>query len=1097
MSEKKPQKGNGKRVLYKGLTCCFAFTLSLSMGAGTLLEGYRATIDTNLGTTSEKFVSTSTDDEQLYQDYTPPTSVLNEDGTGNSNALIQEAIDLNRKQEAEGAVLLKNNTNDGKGLPLQSGSNVTLLGIRSSAMLLGAGMGPTVRGPFISLEEALSENETDFANHITRKANMKTVKRDDGSSDIVFETPTATITGWSGDEFGFDGAGFNLNPTMTGAYAELSKTFAVSENDAVSPNYNPNEPSPEDIAGVAADYESSFAQYGDAAIVTIGRPSSESKDYLPGSVDSSTGASEPLQLTDNERSLIDMAKKASKNVIVLLNTSTPMEIDELADDPDVSSILWVGFPGCYGTLGVADILSGKVSPSGALSDIYAANNMSSPAMQNMGDYSYANAKDVITRSVGQFGDTSSKYVIEAEGIYTGYKYYETRYYDAVKNQGNATSTAGAYVSDGNWNYADEVTYGFGYGLSYTTFTQELEGQPTINVTKDGDATDATATFNVKVTNTGNVPGKSIVQVYGQAPYTAGGVEKSAVQLLNFGKSDLLQPGESQTVTVECDLQYIASYNSSYDNGDGTTGTYILDPGSYRFAIGNGAHDALNNMMASEGLTGLVGESDAAKCWTTDITEDQISKTAFSVSKTGQKVSNQLETSDWNHFQPGEVTYLSRADWAGTWPKTYEGMTLTDDELINNVNANYYEVKTDDDTSSIGWGDKSSNVMFWDLKGKDFDDPLWGEAMNKITLEEALYIATFGGPSIPGAESLGTYEDYMTENTGNGIFVQLSASKDKNAPWAIADSDPNAAWYGDVFGCAPLTAAAFDPDLFYELGQFVGVESLFTGIPILWGPGLNTHRQAYNGRNGEYYSEDSVLSGVAAMEFAIGAQDYGLIAAPKHFAFNDQETNRYGVAPYMTEQKAREGDLRAYQIAFEATKYDTADHDAGMMGLMTSFSKIGPVECTSSTGLMTNILKKEWGFAGYAVTDIYDDTDLYGAVLNSGVTCFDTRGISGFGGGTTIEGTSIFAKQNNGIAAGLETVKGDANLQEHVKDSAHNVLYALANSNLANRYNSTAHIEQQATWWRIAYVALIAASAVLMVTFGALYVRSGSKNKKEA
>ena len=1090
------KKGNGKRTLYKGLTCCFAFTLSLSLGAGTLLEGYRATIDTNLGTTSEKFVSTSTDDEPLYTDYVPTSDVLNEDGTGNSTKLIQKAIDLNRKQAAEGAVLLKNNTDSGKGLPLKEGSNVTMLGIRSEIMLLGAGMGPTVRGPFISLREALSGNKTDFANHITRKANMKQVKQEDGSSVITFETPTPTISSWTGEDFSFDGAGFNLNETVLDAYDQLNEKFPVSENDAVSTNYNPQEPSLDDIASVAPDYESSFAQYGDAAIVTIGRPSSESKDYLAGSVDESTGAEQPLQLTDNERALIAKAKEVSSNVIVMLNTSTPVDIDELAEDDGISSILWVGFPGCYGTLGVADILSGKTSPSGALSDLYAANNLSSPAMQNMGDFSYTNASDVITRSVGQFGDTSSKYVIEAEGIYTGYKYYETRYYDAVKGQGNATSTAGAYASNGNWNYADEVTYGFGYGLSYTTFSQEFEGEPTISVSKDGNVTNATATFNVKVTNTGSVAGKSIVQIYGQAPYTAGGVEKAAVQLLNFGKTGELAPGQSEVVTVECDLQYLASYDSSYDNGDGTFGTYVIDPGTYRFAFGNGAHDALNNMMAAEGLSGLTGASDASKCWTTEIDENTLSKTAFSYSKTGEKISNRLDYADWNHFQEGEVTYLSRADWSGTWPKTYDEMTLTDDELINNINANYYDVKTDDDTSSVTWGDTSSDVMFWDLKGLAFDDAKWDEAMDKITLQEALYLATYGGPSIPGAESLGTFEDYMTENTGNGIFVQLSANKDKNAPWAISDDDPNAAWYGDVFGCAPLTAAAYDPDLFNELGQFVGIESLFTGIPILWGPGLNTHRTAYNGRNGEYYSEDAILSGMAAMEFAIGAQDFGLIAAPKHFAFNDQETNRYGVAPYMTEQKAREGDLRGYQIAFEATKYDTADHDAGMKGLMTSFSKIGPVECTASTGLMTDILKDEWGFAGYAVTDIYDDTDLFGAVLNSGVTCFDTRGISGFTGGTTIEGTSIFAKQNNGIQAGMATVQGDANLQEHVKESAHNVLYALANSNLTNRYNSTARIEQQATSWRIAYIALIAVSAILLVTFGTLFVKSGSA-KKEA
>lgn len=1096
MSEMENRKKAGPRRLYKGLTALFAFTLSVSMGAGTLLEGYRSTIDTNLKTTSSKFVSTSTEDEPLYEDYKPSDEVLNEDGTGNSHAFIQKAIDLGRESGAEGSVLLKNNTDGGKGLPLQSGSNVTLMGIRSYKTLLGAGMGTTVKGPFISLQQALSSNTTDFKNTISTSVKMVQEKQPDGSSKITFTPPAPTLTAWNGDEFEFDGGGLNVNQTMVDTYAKLNETYNHAENETATPQYDPKEPSIADIASTTPDYEASFAQYGDAAIVVLGRPSAEANDFIPGSVAEGTGASEPLELTTNERDIIAEAKKCSDNVIVLVNTSTPLEIRELKDDPEISSILWIGFPGAYGNLGVADIITGKVNPSGALADTFATKNMSAPAAHNMGDFSYANADDVITRGVGQFGDTSSKYVIEAEGIYTGYKYYETRYYDAVMGQGNATDATGAVANTSAWNYDDEMTYGFGYGLSYTTFDQQIVGEPNIEVTTNANgATEAYATINVQVTNTGSVAGKTPVQVYGQAPYTLGGIEKAAVQLLGFDKTGLLQPGESQTVPVKVDLQYIASYDSTFENADGTKGTYVLDPGTYYFAVGNGAHEALNNMMALAGVSAdrLSGSSNTAAAKSVNVTEDLISRTAFSKSKTGQQISNQIEYADWNHFQEGEVTYLSRADWAGTFPKTYDNMTLTDDELINNINANYYTVQTGDDTSSVTWG-KDSDVMFWDLAGLDFDDPKWDEAMDKVTLEEALYIATYGGPDIPGAESLGTFEDYNAENNGIGLVLSFATTRDKNAPWAIPASDPNSAWTGNVLAGEPLQAASYNPDLMYRVGQFVGEQSLFMGIPILWGPGLNTHRTAYNGRNGEYYSEDSVLSGVAAMEFAIGAQDYGLIAAPKHFAFNDQETNRYGVAPYMTEQKAREGDLRAYQIAFEATKYDTADHDAGMKGTMTSFSKIGPVEVTCSQGMITGILKNEWGFHGYAVTDIYDDTDLYGAVLNSGVTCWDTRGISGFGGGTTIESTSIFAKQNDGIPAGMETVKGDVNLQEHVKDSAHNVLYALAQSNFTNRYNSTAHIEQQPTWWRVTYIAIIAVSAVLMVTFGVLTVKSNKKKE---
>lgn len=1080
-----------KRALWRGLTTLFTFIFSLTIIIGVVAESYKATIDTALGTLSEKFVSENTEDDPLYDKFQPSAEVLNEDGTGNSHALIQKAIDLNRQQAAEGAVLLKNNNADGQGLPLAGNSQVTLFGIRSHVSLLGSSFGVKAQGPYISLEQALTQNKTDFKNTIAY-----TLNNNFATGEV---TRGATLDSWSGDEFEFEGAGFTVNPVMTAVYDKLNETYLHSENETPSAEYDPGEPSAAEIKAVNSDYAASFAEYGDAAIVVISRPSAESKDYLPGGVVDGLGAEEPLQLTANERDTIEMAKKCSDNVIVLLNSANAVEIGDLKNDPEIDSILWIGFPGCYGMLGVSDILCGRTSPSGALPDIYATYNMSAPAMQNMGNFQYENGAEMLTRGAGQTGGTTGNYLIEAEGIYVGYRYYETRYYDSVFGNGNAGSPVGAYASSTEWDYDKEVAYGFGYGLSYTDFTQEFEGEPEFNVSTDPETgvCDATAVFHVKVTNTGDMAGKSIVQIYGQAPYTEGGVEKSAVQLLNFGKTDTLKPGESQVVSVEVDLQYIASYDNTYDNGDGTVGTYILDPGTYYFAMGNGAHDALNHMMARQGADpeSLSGESNSAMAYEHKITEDFISSTAFSVSKTGEKISNQLDYADWNYFQPGEVTYLSRTDWAGTYPKSYTDMTLVNEELINLLNGNYYTIQTDDDTCGITWG-KDSNLMFYEMYGTDFDDAKWQDLLDKMTLEEAQYLATFGGPSIPGVSSIGTVETYMTENAGNGVAVNLNASKDTGAPWSISASDPNGNWHPEVFANAPLVAASFNQDLYKEVGSFIGEEALFTGIPILWGPGLNTHRHAYNGRNGEYYSEDPVLSGSAAMEFAIGALDYGLIAAPKHFAFNDQETNRSGVAPYMLEQRAREVELRAYQIAFEATKYDTEEVDAGMRGLMVSFSKIGPVECTASYELMTEILKEEWGFKGYAVTDIYDDTDIYGAVLASGTTCFDTRGISGFYGATTLENCSTFATQVDGSKVSAQLLSGDARLQNAVKDSCHNILYAFSQSSLMNRYNSTTHIEQTMTWWRMAYMAAIAAFGILLLASGALYVLSSKRKERE-
>lgn len=1092
MGKKSPER---RLMTRRGFFSVGALGLAAASGIGSAVEQYAATLDQNLGTKSSEFISTSTDAEPLYQAFRPSEELLNADGSGNSHALIQKAIDMGRRQAVSGTVLLKNETADGRGLPLAPGERVTLFGSRSHTTLLGSGMGTKASGPCITLEQALgSDTSTDFAHTIATAAAKKHVKNPDGSSAIVFSDPAPTIQSWAGDEFEIEGAGLELNPTMISAYDAVNQSNKLGNNEPASPSFDPREASQDQLEEAAPGFRDSFGQYSDAAIVVLGRPSSESIDFLPGGVAEGTGAKEPLALTDNERAAIEMAKQCSQNVIVLLNSSNTMEVRELADDEGISAILSVGFPGCYGLLGVADILIGRESPSGCLSDIMATHNMSAPAMQNMGSYSYANAKDVLTRPSGM-SDTSSHYVVEAEGIYTGYRYYETRYADAVLGQGNASSAAGATVLEDRWDYASEVTYGFGYGLSYTTFVQTFAGEPKLSVTKGKQGgTEVRLTVAVDVANTGSSEGRSVVQIYGQAPYVAGGVEKPAIQLLGFAKTSVIQPGGHETVTVEVDLEHLASYDGTKTNADGTTGSFVFEPGTYWFAFGNGAHDALNAVLAASGVDAgrLAGSADASHAWRLDVTDAVLPADAFSVSKTGVAVSNHLDYADWNHFQPGEVTYLSRADWAGTYPHSYSDLTLTDSQLIDYLNGNYYEVRTTDDTSGIVW-DKSSDVMFWDLAGLDYDDELWNDALDKMSLKEALFLATFGGPAIPGVKSLGLCEANMTENMGIGFAVSLTANVDANSPWAIDPKDPNAAWQGSVLGGATLLAASFDSDLMYAEGQLVGEESLFVGLPILWGPGLNTHRHAYNGRNGEYYSEDPVLTGTCGMEFAVGAEDFGLVVAPKHFAFNDQETNRAGVAPYMTEQKAREGDLRAFQIAFEAAKYATDDPSRRLKGVMTSFSKIGAVECTCSEGLMTDILKNEWGGRGYFVTDIYDDVDLYAAVLNSGVSCYDTRGISGFdSAGTTIEGNQLFRTQANGIQAGMATVEHDANLQQHVKESAHNVLYALAQSNLVNRYNTTAKVEKRMTWWRGSYLGLAAASGVLAIGALASQARLASK-----
>jgi len=856
-----------------------------------------------------------------------------------------------------------------------------------------------------------------------------------------------------------------------------------------SASFDPLEPSIAQIQGVDANYKSSFSSYNDAAIVVVGRPSGESTDYLPGGVAAGTGATQPLELTTNERDMIKLATDNFTKVIVLVNTTSTMEIDELQENSKIDAIVWVGMCGNYGTLGIADILCGKVNPSGALPDLYAAKNMSSPAMQNMGKFTYSNS-ELITRGV-----TSANYVMEAEGIYVGYHYYETRYNDSILGLGNANSTAGAVASTGNWKYSDEVTYGFGYGLSYSSFTQEFVGNPVINVS----AHSITMDYKVKVTNNATgVKGKSIVQIYGQAPYKAGGIEKSAIQLLAFDKTEELEPGASQTLTISVDLQNIASYDNTVNNSDGTKGTYILDEGKYYFATGNGAHDALNNILAKQGKTGMDTNGTAANAfeWNYDYQgSGTVDTTTFSITKNNEPVSNQLNYADWNSFEgASKVTYLSRNNWSGTYPTTYSNLTAPA-SMLPLLNGNYYEIKTTDDTSAIKFGDTSVEFTLADMKLSEYNDPRWDALMNKITLVDAMGTVAANGNKFRNLDSVGFPMGSYTENSGNGVALSLFQTITPDAPWTIATatdkSDPNSEFKLEVLACAPTVAASFDPKLMNEAGQMVGLEALFVGLPILWGPGLNTHRDSYNGRNGDYYSEDAILSGNAAMEFSNGAIGYGLVAAPKHFAFNDQETNRNAIAPFMTEQRAREVELRAFQIAFESTKYDILlKKNVGMLGVMTSFSKIGPVECTSSYGLLTGILQKEWGFTGYAVTDISDDFDLFTAVAYSGATGYDVRM------GYVDTGFDKYQSMADKIVPTPELYAKDATMLNAFKTAAHRTLWTFTQSNFMNGYNSSSHTESQMTWWREAYIGGIGVLGILMLGFVAMYILSTKKSKKD-
>lgn len=1023
------KKKSGRRV-WRGVTTATASLLALSVCASTVVDGFRTDIDKFLGTKSTKLVTEDTDGVDLYtfkSDYTSTTDLLHG---------IQ---DVGERMSEEGSVLLKNNG----ALPLTKDETqkITLLGFSSYYPVQGGDMG-----------SSLVEN-----------------------------------TGTDGDTVDMVGAfkakGFGLNQTVADMYEALQPTFksevqswggTIEYNHITAPSttgvFSSKEPSQAALDGQNATWKDSMND-NNVMIVTIARSASENGTYQPGTagVDptQNLNQTDPLGLSDDERDLINAAVTAKAanggKVIVLLNNASAMEVQEIEDNVGVDAILQVGLPGGYGFYGVADILSGAVSPSGHLTDTYAVKNANSPAAQNFGDLQWTNANPDINMNDA---------VVEAENIYIGYKYYETRYFDTVMGQGNAASTVGSSTGSA-WNYDDEVTYPFGYGLSYTTFEQTLDN---LNV----DLENETVTANVTVKNTGSVAGKDVVQLYVSLPYTdydkEHGVEKAAIQLLDYGKTAELAPGASETVTITADMQNMASWDSTADNAVGTKGCYILDSGDYWFTIGNGAHEAVNNVLAAEGQS-VDGSADKAKSWTLDSFDD----TTFATTKNGTAVENQLADMDVNYWLPGTATYLTRADWEGTFPKTYKDLTATD-EMLDILDNDIYEINANGDPSTVTFG-ADNGLTLADLKGvSDINDERWDMLMDEITLEECMIRTGFGGTSTKVIESIMSPEAIQNDGP-NGIYsypLGQYANTDASTgdPCVVDANDPNLTYKMGTMVNETVIAQTFNKDLAADYGRVIGNYSLWANTAIFWGIGTNLHRLPYNARNHEYYSEDAVLTAGQGTAYAAAAMEYGVIIAPKHLAFNDTEINRTGISVFMTEQQARENELRGTQGIVE---------NAHVLGLMTAYNRVGITQDNAHTGLMKNILRNEWGFQGLISEDFIQNANyvvLKEAVLN-GVTMSCNTGDN-----------TMAAVSEKYPYWTVEAVSQDTTMMTALKQAMKYQNYALANSNAMDGMTSSTRLVSVRTWYDNALVAVQVVFAALTVLAAAMYVLNDRKSKKQ-
>ena len=1027
-----------KLGLKRGLATVLISVFIFSLFATAIASANSTTVNANLGTSSYSVVKTGDSGDGIYfrSEFSSVKEVID----------AKEALAVEISQE--GTVLFKN---DG-ALPLSNTDQVTIWGLNSISPTFGGLIGSTVG--------------------VNSEKGQRTVTLIDAMKERGFTVNDTMIALYNSDAaqpyyraasfFGQSVPGHSLSPVFWPMYGP-AEVYNVGEL--------PADAYTEEALNSARDT---------TAIVFISRDSSEASDYsLAMQATNGDHFDRPLALSDFEKDMIELAKANSNGkVIVVLNSDMTLEIDELKHDDGISAIVWAGLPGAYGFRGVADVLTGAVNPSGHIADTYAANSISAPAMQNFGLFFF----DAPEGELDPGTDKGSWYIVETEGIYVGYKYYETRYEDAVLGQGNADGSAGVFASQGGWDYAAEVVYPFGYGMSYTSFEQELQSVD-FNIGGESKAV-------VKVTNTGDVAGKSVVQLYAQAPYIEGGVEKSAIQLVGFGKTSTLAPGASETVTVEFDAKYVASYDENAVKADGTQGAWILDAGDYYFAIGNGAHEALNNVLANK----LGSDEMLVK-----ITEDEvinaanakkISVGAKDIETYSEGVQNQLQDGDIRKLLPERgVEFITRADWNKGWEPVW-GIS-PNEGMLKNLHNQVFELTEngEGETWGAGNGMRLIDMVLVDDQGNyqgtvAFDDPLWDTLIENVTLEEAVAFMKGAGGNFEPLNSIGLHVVTAYDGPVGFVADQVPSytanwtDSESDEPTYVGPDNEYANWHMPTMPTEPVVAATFNVELVEREGELFGEDSLWANASSLFGPGLNNHRATYCSRNHEYYSEDSMLTNIMGVAVCKGGLSKGLMMEPKHFALNHQEANRSGTATFISEQGARETELRGFQGALEGNY---------AQGVMTAFNRLGCVYSGAHRGLLTGILRDEWGYTGYVVTDMIN-----------GAEYMNWRDVTFAGGGGCLTEnayeSSIIGDPNS--ADNMKLIEKDTVFQQELKKMLKYDLYTFANSNTMNGVTSDTRVVRVHPWWETTLTAVNWVTGVLAVAACAWYVSSALSKKEK-
>lgn len=825
--------------------------------------------------------------------------------------------DITTRIEEEGIVLLENKDNT---LPLnvEKNAKVNVFGQSSTAIVYGgAGSGASDETDNVTLQEGLKQ------------------------------------------------AGFDVNEDLTKFY-EDHKTKKKGQNvfNLKGGDYNINEPATSEYSDKLI---SDAKKFSDTALVVFSRNGGEGGD-LPMDMASYTGGDAGkhyLELQSCEQEMLSMVEKNFEHVIVLVNSSNAMELGFL-EDKNVDAALWIGGPGSTGCVAVGEVLCGAVNPSGRLVDTYAYDLTTAPAYYNAGDFTYT--------SNGE--DTNEHYVEYAEGIYVGYRYYETRYVD--NETGKCDEDA----------YSKVVQYPFGYGLSYTTFEQKV----THHEVKDGKIN-----IEIEVKNTGKVAGKDVAQVYVTAPYENGGVEKSFVELEGFAKTGMLEPGKTEKVTVSFDVEDMAAY----DYVD--QGCYVLEKGTYEIKLMNNAHDVLDS-------------------FTYDV-EDTIVYDENHARSTDQTAA--VNTFD---FAAGDVTYVSRSDWEGTLPtarveKKEATVEILDQLNLDHISKLYVNPSNEGDKITTG---ADNGLTLSDMVGVPYDDEKWDKLLDELSVDEMAKLMGYGGFSTVEIAS-----------------IDKVATIDIDGPAGLNALTSDIS--GVQFPSEAVIGSAYNVELVDEMGQTYAQEANAHGVVGIYAPGLNIHRTPFSGRNFEYYSEDPVLNGKLGAAMTRGCNSMGVYCYPKHFALNDQETNRSGVCVWSNEQAMREIYLKAFEIVVK---------EGNNHGLMSSYNRIGTVWSGGCKELLTNVLRGEWGFEGAVATD-YANAKLLNAdqaLMAGGDLMLSTTG-----------------------ATLSDKVTGSMEGQQKLRQASKNVLYMVVNSRAY-----TNPVEMGFPYWILAQVALNIVLMLLVV-----------------